>query len=68
MNRPAVCVIEGCDGPANRAGTARGYCTAHYWRITRTGFAECFARDCHRPIGKYGQFGFCAHHAKDLVA
>lgn len=66
--KPAVCIMDGCDEAANRKGTARGYCTAHYWRIVRTGFAECFVDGCHQPIGKYGQFGMCASHVKELVA
>jgi hypothetical protein len=65
--RPATCRIDDCTKPANVNGTARGYCTAHYWRIRRTGFAECFARDCHRAVGSAGEFGFCATH-KELVA
>jgi hypothetical protein len=68
MSKPRVCIMEGCDRPANVKGTARGYCIAHYNRIRRVGFAECWALGCHNPVGKYGAMGLCFRHVPEGVA
>jgi hypothetical protein len=48
LQRPEVCILEGCERPANVSGAARGYCKNHYARFQRHG--EVFPGT---PIGEF---------------
>lgn len=68
--QPAPCVIDGCDGVTNVPGTARGWCSSHYYRWQRwgdplgsyqpvIGIAECAVDGCTDLVNARG---WCVKH------
>lgn len=74
--RPKSCKLDGCDGPADRPGTALGFCRKHYTAFKKHGDPHvtlitigndptCTQDECGRPhLAK----GLCGAHYADLRA
>jgi hypothetical protein len=63
--KPVDCIVPGCPRRADVAGTARGWCIAHYNRWRRYGWCES-AHQCARLATNH--FGLCDEHTPQGVA
>lgn len=68
--KPELCIFDGCDGPANVPGTAKGFCRMHYGRLWRHGDPSVVLINVHNePVCSVGGCdrkhvakGLCGYH------